>query len=184
MMAMGGEGTPLERLRQLHIVPLAISYEYDPCDILKAREFQCKRDNPAWKKTAQDDIDSMRTGIMGYKGEIHYHCAPCIDSWLDTLSADMPKNDLFEAVARHIDREIHRNYRLFRSNFIAADLLSGEQRFAPHYSPEERAAFLHGYINPRIDQIQIPQKDENFLRERMLTMYANPLLNHLKAEKE
>ena len=121
---------------------------------------------------------------MGYKGEIHYHCAPCIDSWLDTLSADMPKNDLFEAVARHIDREIHRNYRLFRSNFIAADLLSGEQRFATHYSPEERAAFLHGYINPRIDQIQIPQKDENFLRERMLTMYANPLLNHLKAEKE
>lgn len=184
MMAMGGEGTPLERLRQLHIVPLAISYEYDPCDILKAKEFQCKRDNPAWKKTAQDDIDSMRTGIMGYKGEIHYHCAPCIDSWLDTLSADMPKNDLFEAVARHIDKEIHRNYRLFRSNFIAADLLSGEQRFATHYSPEERAAFLHGYLNPRIDQIQIPQKDENFLRERMLTMYANPLLNHLKAEKE
>lgn len=91
MMAMGGEGTPLERLRQLHIVPLAISYEYDPCDILKAKEFQCKRDNPAWKKTAQDDIDSMRTGIMGYKGEIHYHCAPCIDGWLDTLSVDMPK---------------------------------------------------------------------------------------------
>ena len=71
MMAMGGEGTPLERLRQLHIVPLAISYEYDPCDILKAKEFQCKRDNPAWKKTAQDKVQTdirAQNGIHEIRG--------------------------------------------------------------------------------------------------------------------
>ena len=181
MMAMGGEGTGIERLRQLHIVPLAISYEYDPCDILKAKEFQLKRDNPAWKKTAQDDVENMQTGIMGYKGRIHYHCAPCIDAWLETLDPKMPKKEFFETVAAYIDKEIHRNYRIFKSNFIAADLLRDEERFIAHYSPEERSAFLHGYINPRIEQIQLPQKDESFLRERMLTMYANPLLNQLKA---
>ena len=181
MMAMGGEGTAIERLRQLHIVPLTISYEYDPCDILKAKEFQLKRDNPEWKKTAQDDVENMQMGIMGYKGRIHYHCAPCIDAWLETLDPKMPKKEFFETVAAHIDKEIHRNYRIFKSNFIAADLLRDEERFIAHYSPEERSAFLHGYINPRIEQIQLPQKDESFLRERMLTMYANPLLNQLKA---
>ena len=123
----------------------------------------------------------MQTGIMGYKGRIHHHCAPCIDAWLETLDPKMPKKEFFETVAAYIDKEIHRNYRIFKSNFIAADLLRDEERFVAHYSPEERSAFLHGYINPRIEQIQLPQKDENFLRERMLTMYANPLLNQLKA---
>ena len=118
---------------------------------------------------------------MGYKGRIHHHCAPCIDAWLETLDPKMPKKEFFETVAAYIDKEIHRNYRIFKSNFIAADLLRDEERFVAHYSPEERSAFLHGYINPRIEQIQLPQKDENFLRERMLTMYANPLLNQLKA---
>lgn len=76
MMAMGGEGSPVERLMQLHIVPLTISYEYDPCDFLKAAEFQLKRDVEGWKKSAHDDVVSMQTGIMGYKGRVHYHYAP------------------------------------------------------------------------------------------------------------
>ena len=63
MMAMGGEGTVAERLQALHIIPLAISYEYDPCDYLKAREYQLRRDVQFWKKTAEDDIESMLVGI-------------------------------------------------------------------------------------------------------------------------
>ena len=85
MMAMGGEGSIIDRLCQLHIVPLAISYEFDPCDFLKAQEFQLKRDVSGWKKSANDDVVSMQTGIMGYKGRIHYHCAPCIDDYLRHL---------------------------------------------------------------------------------------------------
>ena len=147
MMAMGGEGTVVERLKQLHIVPLSISYEYDPCDYLKAREFQLKRDVPGWKKTRQDDVESMRTGIMGYKGRVHYHCAPCIDEWLDTLPPDMPKGELFDTVAAHIDSEIHRNYRLYPSNYIAADMLDGTS-FAKEgkYTEADRQqfeAYLH-----------------------------------------
>ena len=94
MMAMGGEGTVVERLKQLHLVPLSISYEYDPCDYLKAQEYQLRRDIEGWKKSKADDVLSMKTGILGYKGGIHYHCAPCIDPWLDTLPADMPKSEL------------------------------------------------------------------------------------------
>ena len=168
MMAMGGEGTVVERLKQLHIVPLSISYEYDPCDYLKAREFQLKRDVPGWKKTRQDDVESMRTGIMGYKGRVHYHCAPCIDEWLDTLPPDMPKGELFDTVAAHIDSEIHRNYRLYATNRVAAGAESTD---------EEKAVFAH-FIDTQLAKIQLDQPDIPFLRERLITMYANPLRNH------
>ena len=178
MMAMGGEGSPVDRLRQLHIVPLAISYEYDPCDFLKAAEFQLKRDVPGWKKTALDDVNSMRTGIMGYKGEVHYHCAPCIDGFLDNLSPDIPKTKVFDVIAEHIDKEIFRIYRLYPSNYIALDMLEGNEAHAGRYTAENKAAF-EKYLQGQIARIDIPNKDEAFLRERMLTMYANPARNSL-----
>lgn len=178
MMAMGGEGSPVDRLRQLHIVPLAISYEYDPCDFLKAAEFQLRRDVPGWKKTALDDVNSMRTGIMGYKGEVHYHCAPCIDGFLDNLSPDIPKSKVFDVIAEHIDKEIFRNYRLYPSNYIALDMLEGNEAHAGRYTAEDKAVF-EKYLQGQIARIDIPNKDEAFLRERMLTMYANPARNSL-----
>lgn len=178
MMAMGGEGSPVDRLRQLHIVPLAISYEYDPCDFMKAAEFQLRRDVPGWKKTALDDVNSMRTGIMGYKGEVHYHCAPCIDGFLDNLSPDIPKTKVFDVIAEHIDKEIFRNYRLYPSNYIALDMLEGNEAHAGRYTAEDKAVF-EKYLQGQIAKIDIPNKDEAFLRERMLTMYANPARNSL-----
>lgn len=178
MMAMGGEGSPVDRLRQLHIVPLAISYEYDPCDFLKAAEFQLRRDVPGWKKTALDDVNSMRTGIMGYKGGVHYHCAPCIDGFLDNLSPDIPKAKVFDVIAEHIDKEIFRNYRLYPSNYIALDMLEGNEAHAGRYTADDKAAFGK-YLQGQIAKIDIPNKDEAFLRERMLTMYANPARNCL-----
>lgn len=178
MMAMGGTGNIIERLMQLHIVPLAISYEYDPCDFLKAMEFQLKRDVEGWKKTKQDDVISMRTGIMGYKGRIHYHAAPCIDDFLKTLDPDMPKGELFDTIAAYMDKQIHANYMLYPCNYIAADMLAGNDALAENYTTEDKAAF-EKYLASRLDLIDIPNKDETFLRERILTMYANPAKNKL-----
>lgn len=176
MMVMGGEGSLVERLKGLHIVPLAISYEYDPCDFLKAQEFQLKRDIADWKKGPMDDVVSMQTGIMGYKGHIHYDAAPCIDVWLDTLDPDMPKADFFKAVATHIDEEVFRRYRLYPSNYVALDELEGTTAHADRYTAEQKAQF-DGYIAQQMAKIQLPDKDEAFLRERLLTMYANPARN-------
>lgn len=176
MMVMGGEGSLVERLKGLHIVPLAISYEYDPCDFLKAQEFQLKRDIADWKKGPMDDVVSMQTGIMGYKGHIHYDAAPCIDAWLDTLDPDMPKADFFKAVATHIDEEVFRRYRLYPSNYVALDELEGTTAHADRYTAEQKAQF-DGYIAQQMAKIQLPDKDEAFLRERLLTMYANPVRN-------
>lgn len=176
MMVMGGEGSLVERLKGLHIVPLAISYEYDPCDFLKAQEFQLKRDIADWKKGPMDDVVSMQTGIMGYKGHIHYDAAPCIDAWLDTLDPDMPKADFFKTVATHIDEEVFRRYRLYPSNYVALDELEGTTAHADRYTAEQKAQF-DGYIAQQMAKIQLPDKDEAFLRERLLTMYANPARN-------
>lgn len=183
MMAMGGEGSPVERLRQLHLVPVALSYEYDPCDYLKAREFQQKRDIEGFRKSPADDLTNMKTGIFGYKGRVCFRTAPCIDTWLDTLPADLPKTELFTAVARHIDREIHRSYRLYPGNYAAADLLNGTDTYAPHYTAEEKARFEH-YLQSRIELVDLPRPDTAFLRERLLTMYANPVFNHTDATDE
>lgn len=178
MMAMGGEGSPIERLMQLHIVPLSISYEFDPCDFLKAAEFQLKRDVPGWKKSAVDDVNSMRTGIMGYKGHVHYHCAPCIDEYLKNLSPDIPKAKLFDVIAEHIDHEIFRNYRLYPSNYIALDAIDGNEAHKEKYTEADKAAF-NKYLAGQLAKIDIPGKDEAFLTERILTMYANPARNYL-----
>lgn len=179
MMTMGGEGTIAERLKALHIVPLAISYEFDPCDWLKAREMQLRRDVADWKKGPMDDVISMQTGIMGYKGHIHYHSAPCIDQWIDSLPADMSKTDFYAAVAQHIDHEIWRGYRLYPSNYVALDLLRGNNDMASHYTEADRTAF-EKYLEGQLAKINdLPNADSAFLRERMLEMYANPAINQL-----
>lgn len=178
MMTMGGEGSIKERLLSLHLVPLAISYEYDPCDFLKAQEFQLRRDVADWKKGPMDDIISMQTGIMGYKGHIHYHAAPCIDEWLRALPDDMPKTEFYTAVAQHLDHEIWRGYRLYPSNFVALDLLHGTDEHADRYTTEDRQRF-EAYLDAQLKKVQLPNPDWAFLRKSVLTMYANPAINQL-----
>lgn len=178
MMVMGGEGSIIDRLKQLHLVPLAISYEYDPCDYLKAAELQARRDNPSWQKGPMDDVTSMQTGIMGYKGYIHYQCADCIDSYLDTIPADTPKTDLFRLIADHIDRQIFAGYRLYPNNYVALDLLHGDSAHADHYTAEDKAHF-EAYLKGQLDKIEMEGKDDAYLREQMLKMYANPAINQM-----
>lgn len=178
MMVMGGEGSIIDRLKQLHLVPLAISYEYDPCDYLKAAELQARRDNPCWQKGPMDDVTSMQTGIMGYKGHIHYQCADCIDSYLDTIPAGTPKTELFRLIADHIDRQIFAGYRLYPNNYVALDLLHGNSAHADHYTAEDKAQF-EAYLKGQLDKIEMEGKDDAYLREQMLKMYANPAINQM-----
>ena len=181
MMSMGGEGSIIERLKQLHLVPLSISYEYDPCDFLKAKEFQQKRDYAEWKKGPTDDLVSMQMGIFGYKGHVHYHAAPCLDEYLDSLDPDMPKQDIYNKVAAYIDQQIHRNYRLYPGNYVALDMLEETEAYTDQYTAEDKAKF-EKYIQGQLAKIDLPNKDEAYLKERLLTMYANPVRNNLAAQ--
>lgn len=180
MMALGGDGSPLESIKALHLVPLTISYEYDPCDFLKAKEFQQKRDDAQFKKSRQDDLTNMQTGIMGYKGRIHYHLAAPVNSWIDEYAA-LPKNEFYKAVAQRIDKNIHQGYAIYANNYVALDMLNGNNEQAQHYTAADKERF-NDYLQQRISLISLPNKDEGYLRERLLTMYANPLINQLKAQ--
>ena len=182
MLAMGGD------LRELNIVPLTISYEYDPCDYLKAQEYQQKRDNPTFKKSRQDDLDNMRTGILGYKGRVHYHCAAPVNTWLDELDG-MPRKEFFVELSHRIDLQLHRHYRLYPCNYIALDMLTGgeeaERRLSGQsadYTSADRQHFEQ-YLQGQLDKITIEHPDYDFLRERLLTMYANPVRNYLAARQ-
>lgn len=180
MLAMHSPGDPMEALKALNIAPTAISYEFDPCDYLKAKEYQQKRDNPEHKKSPFDDLLNMQTGLFGYKGHIHYHIAKCINDDLDALDPNLGKGEKFAAAAQIIDRAIHSNYRFWPVNYYFYELLTGDTRFADKYTAEEKAA-LDAYLAGQLQKIDLPNKDEAFLRGKILEMYANPVKNYIKA---
>ena len=180
MLAMGGEGDLIDRLMEMNIATLAISYEYDPCDFMKSQEFQLKRDIEGYKKTTQDDLISMQTGLFGYKGKVHFQTAPCINDKLEQLDRSLPKQELFSGISACIDRRIHGNYRIYSGNYVAYDWLNNTSEFADHYTSEEKQRFVT-YIEQQLGKIKIPNKDEDFLRGKLLLMYANPLVNYLAA---
>ena len=180
MLSMSGKGSFLENIMQLNICPLSISYEYDPCDYLKAKEFQQKRDNPGYKKTQQDDLLSMQTGILGKKGHIMFRFTPSINEEVAEIARTTAnKNEQIELTAKAIDKHIHANYEIYSGNKVAYDLLLGTDRFTKEYTAQEKTVF-ESYIQGQLDKIQLEHKDETFLHHKLLEMYANPLINHLK----
>ena len=178
MLAMGGEGDIIDRLIEMNILPLAISYEYDPCDYLKAQEFQLKRDIEGYKKTMADDLKNMQTGLFGYKGRVHFQTGACLNDLLSTVDRSLPKPELFARISTWIDQRIHSNYRLYPGNYVAHDLLTGKNDFESHYTLAEKERF-EAYVEKQLEKIEIPNKDISFLREKLLLMYANPLTNYL-----
>ena len=180
MLAIGGEGDLIDRLMEMNIAPLAISYQYDPCDFLKALEFQLKRDIPDYKKTTADDLKSMQVGLFGFKGYVHFQTATCINDELSQMDRSLPKPELFARLSALIDKRIHANYRIYPTNYVAHDLLEGNDYFSQHYTVKDKENFL-AYLDKQLARIEIPNKDVPFLREKMLLMYANPLKNYLAA---
>ncbi len=183
MLNMGGKSTIAENLSSLNICPLSISYEYDPCDFLKAKEFQQKRDNPDFKKAPQDDLLNMQTGVMGYKGKVVYTMNACInDDILNLGNAISNKNELYTVIAQLIDKHIYLGYTIFNVNKIAFDILDGTGRFEKDYTLIEKLDF-EKYLEMQIEKIKIENRDDDFLMRKMLEMYANPLVNQLDTQK-
>lgn len=177
MFNMCGDGSFAENLSELHICPLSISYEYDPCDYLKAKEFQLKRDNPEYKKTPADDLLNMKTGVMGYKGKVVYSIAGEISEEIQHLAGKHTnRNQMVSATAKLIDNQIYNNYNLFAINKIAYDLLTQTTSYSEEYSLMEKLDF-EKYLGKQIEKIDIENKDIDFLMIKLLEMYANPLKN-------
>lgn len=151
-------------VKTLNICPVSISYEYDPCDYLKAREMQLKRDNPRWRKRAKDDVESMRTGIEGWKGRVVYRLTPSINHDIDRMLEKfpyykgLPIKDQIEHLCFIIDQHIFQGYEIFK-----------------------RGTDFEDYLQSRLAKIDIPNKDEKFLSDKLHEMYNNPVINHEKS---
>lgn len=182
----GGERGIIANLRKLHIIPLSCSYEFDPCDYLKAREMQLKRDMPTYVKTKAEDALNMQTGVMGFKGRVSFALGTPLNQLLDQypeLDA-LAEPERPAAIAAILDREIHRNYTLYPCNYIAWDTLTGQATHQDRYSDADRKHF-DDYITQQLCRMEMPEgyrADQDFLRHCLLTMYANPAINHAAAQ--
>ena len=184
MLALASDKDLINTLQDLNITPVTLSYEFDPCDYLKAKELQLRRDNPEFKKSPLDDLQSMEIGILGYKGRIAFKIGNPINKVLPEIREELSeKADRITAISELIDQEIHLNYHFYPVNYIAYDICSGENRFSSHYAAEEKAE-IEAYIQKQLDKIKIENKDEDFLRSKLYEMYAYPLINHLKAKNK
>ena len=185
MLALAGGRNMVQSLREINLMPVSISYEYDPNDYLKAKEFLLKSKNPTFKKSQRDDLFSMETGLLQYKGRVHFQFAGSINEQLDKIPADIDKNELVKTICHIIDRAIHLNYRIYPCNYISHDIISGENRFADKYTAEEKAEFLK-YVENQLAKvdIEVDESDVEYMRQMILTMYSNPLTNKLAAIAE
>ena len=182
MLGLAGNGNLIDNLKEINLVPVSISYEYDPCDYLKAQEFLLKRDNPDFKKSQEDDLHSMEIGLLGYKGRVHFEISPCINDELDKLDPCEEKTEILARIPQIIDKSIHSNYKIYPGNYVAYDMLYPKNRFADCYTRDEQQTFTE-YLHAQLAKLPNVTKPEDraFLERCILTMYSNPLKNQLIA---
>lgn len=170
-------GDFVEDFNDLSIVPVSISYEYEPCDILKAKELYISR-RRKYEKAPGEDLNSILTGIMQFKGNIHVNFCDTITREELTWCSNMEKNDRYKNLSEIIDRKIISSYKLSKNNYIAYDLLNHSNKYSSYYSESDRQSFL-SYINYKLSGIDEGQKE---IEEIFLTIYSGPVFNNERIE--
>ncbi|NLZ18722.1 MAG: acyltransferase [Bacteroidales bacterium] len=174
MFDMSGEKGFEENFLELNIVPMSISYEYESCDARKARELLLRREGP-YKKKPKEDLHSILTGIRQQKGHIHLEVeAPLMPEEIAEASK-CEKNDRYQAIRHALDRRIIAGYKLWKTNYMAHDLLYGKHEFADEglYSPEDLRAF-EDYIDHKLGKLE-RRLDRSELTRIFLGIYAGPI---------
>lgn len=177
MFGMCTDDDLLTHLISLNITPVAISYEYDPCDYLKIPELLKKHNGEEYIKAPNEDNQHMVLGMKGYKGNIHIHFGRPINDEIEHLAHITNKNELLKQIAEIIDKRIYTNYHLFPTNYIAYDWLNESNTFENQYTKEEKTKF-ESYTVKRLENF----KGNDLAKEIFLKMYANPVINKLKVQ--
>lgn len=183
MLSIGGQGLFMDKIKEINLMPVCISYEYDPNDYLKVREFLMKRRDPDYKKSQRDDLFSMETGLLQFKGKVHFQLTPRINSKLDQLGDFGDNNQSAKHVGCLIDQAIHRSYEIFDINYVAFDLLHETNRFGRKYTSDKKQDVVN-YFNNQLDKVDVPDvttEEREYMWQMLLTMYANPLRNKLRS---
>ena len=191
MFSLSTEGNLENGLKDLHIRPMCVSYEFDPCDLLKTNELMHVRQFGKYEKKPGEDFHSMVTGLTGHKGRINISVGMPLDDVYERMSAISNKNEKFKLLSEAIDDEMHRIYHLWPNNYIAYDQLHGTREYKDKYSNIQRIAFVN-YIRGHVLKLALSRKRlglpaENFntiAKEILLQMYANPVINKRNLERQ
>lgn len=175
MIAMGSdEPNIMDYFKKIKIVPVSISYEYDPTDALKMPQLLAEANNEIYKKEKNEDFKTLLSGIIGQKKRIHIHVGDVLDTEIDDIIKNVDTtNKQVQALAQVIDDSILANYKLWTTNFIAYDILNCSNRFSHLYTENEKLLFERR-LEMRIDH------EHPVAKQGFLDMYANPVVNKLK----
>lgn len=176
MMCLSRKIDLIDYIKSLKIIPVAVSYEWDPNDVLKIPALLAKAKAEKYTKAPDEDYVSIMTGINGYKGDVNMSLGSVLDSQLDNLRTIQNPNDIFRAVASIIDRQIHTIYHLFPTNYVAYDILFGTDKYSSEYSAEKKEAFVER-MNKCVGF------GDALKKELFLSMYANPVINKYKYDQ-
>lgn len=184
MLTLGSPDNAKDSLMELNILPVSISYEYDPNDYLKVKEFLLKKRDPEFKKSQHDDLFSMETGILQFKGHVHFTVNSPINRRLANCE-DTDRNSVVRFAREIIDNEIHRGYEIYPINYVAFDELEGTNRFEEYYDQNQKREIKEYFSRQEalVDVDNITAEEHEFIHEMFLKMYANPLINKLEAQK-
>ena len=176
MFCMSDADDLIRSANELNIVPVAVSYQIESCDILKTRELYLSLNGVKYVKQKGEDLHSILTGITQPKGNIHFSiCEPIRRSELKAIEYNQP-NEFYKSLATLIDKRIHKNYKLHNNNYIAHDLRSEKDTYAAYYTSEEKAAFI-GRTEQMLRQIE---GEKDVLTSIFWGIYANPVENQLR----
>jgi hypothetical protein len=176
MLNMSNRASIIEGFRELNIVPMAISYEIEPCGIAKVEELLNKKHNPNFSKTQQDDLNSMANGVMSPKGRVQVAFGNPLNIRLDEITKGKKDSEIIETIADYINRRIYFNYKLWPNNYIAYDLLNNTQKYSAQYTEDQKQGFV-ARMEAEIAKLTFDQQES---REYYLAMYANPVVNYEK----
>ena len=174
MLDMSGQGDFQQNFSELNITPMSISYEIEPCDILKAREILISR-TQKYVKAKGEDFNSIMVGIMQPKGNIHLHIGKPLTEEEIAQAANCDKNDRYQYIRAAVDKRVIEGYRLWPNNYVAYDILKQTDKYASKYTAEQKAQFV-GYMEHQLGTVE-PELNKDDLREIFLGIYANPVVS-------
>ena len=172
MFCMSGDKDQSKALNDLNIVPVSISYQYEPCDFFKTRELYLSRNGAKYNKEKDEDLISVLTGIKQYKGNVNISVCDTIDTRL--IDYSISNNNLFyKQAANLINQYIFSNYKLYNTNYIAHDLRSKSNTYTERYTAESKEKFMeiHDKILDKFDT------DKDIISNIFLDIYANSVDN-------
>lgn len=175
MLQMSGGKDFVKSFSELNIVPLTISFEYEPCDALKVQELYLSTLHSKYVKAPGEDLNSIITGIQQPKGKIHVTFGKPIKDELHEIDKVANDNEKIKLLASYIDKQIHQNYKLHEVNYIAYDILNQTNVFEANYSTDAKEKFIK-YMDNNIQKLK---GEDDVLRNLFLKLYANPVVNKL-----